>query len=285
MRLFHSLWTKPAKDKRWDQSSQLESNIWLYTLSVLYAKSSGATIVLHTDTLGKKLLSHLPYDEIYTTLDNIPESIPSMMWAYGKFMALQREPLGSIHIDGDVFIKSPKTLAALDMTNYDMVCQNLETARGNGYGEPRDLLIASNIITKDFEYDQFAYNCGCIGFNSPALKEEYLNFYLQKTQLVAQNPSARRVLHKDKYFIFDLVLEQQSLYILSKKGNYSVKTLLSPNTEWGQVIQDAIALHYQHLIGKDKYSFIEQCKFIILATNPDIYYKTKEVIQKYKLQL
>jgi hypothetical protein len=35
--------------------------------------------VLHTDALGKKLFDHIPYDEIFTTLDGIPEWMHKMI--------------------------------------------------------------------------------------------------------------------------------------------------------------------------------------------------------------
>ena len=107
MRFVHSYWSKPMKEKRWGyEPEELQrGDLLTFALSVLYIKKLGHTIVLYTDDDGKKLLGELPYDEIYTTLNDIPEDIPPMMWAYGKFFAMKNEPLGAIHIDGDVFIK------------------------------------------------------------------------------------------------------------------------------------------------------------------------------------
>ena len=67
---------------------RLIGNIWYYALSVAYAKRSGASIDLYTDTLGSKLLSDIPYDNIYVTLDDLPSDLNPRFWAAGKMYAL-----------------------------------------------------------------------------------------------------------------------------------------------------------------------------------------------------
>lgn len=275
MRIFHSLWTKPALDKRWDQANQLESNIWLYTLSVLYAKSIGLEIVLHTDSLGKSLLSHLPYDAIYTTLNNIPDSIPTMVWAYGKFEALKNEPIGSIHIDGDVFLKKPEIIKELNFDSSDVIIQNSE-GMGEHYKDPEKQLIKHGIISDNFLNTDFAYNCGIVGFNNAKLKNQYLNFYLDSINKVSNVRSIKNMMLNDRYFCVDLPLEQHSLAVLCQK--YKVKELLSG----GDIHQKGLSIGYQHLIGKDKYSHIDRVKAYVLALDSALYYKTKKVIEKYK---
>lgn len=281
MRIFQSLWTKPALDKRWDTSGQLESNIWLYTLSVIYAKSIGVEIVLHTDSLGKALLSHLPYDKIYTTLNNIPETIPTMIWAYGKFEALKQEPLGSIHIDGDVFLKKPEVLKGLEYSNYDLIVQNTE-GLGYSYENTEKILDKYGIISSESFNVPYAYNCGVIGINNAQLKKMYLDFYLKYTKAVSQNRVLKNMMAHDKYICVDLPLEQHSIAVLSK--NFKVKQLLENGggeAITNLTVQSSIKLGYQHLIGKEKYNHIERVKAYVLALNRDLYYKTKKVIEKY----
>lgn len=282
MRLFHSLWTKPALDKRWDQSGQLEANLWLYTLSVIFAKQWGFDIVLHTDTLGKQLLGHLPYNQIYTTLDKIPSNIPTMIWAYGKFQALKEEPIGSIHIDGDVMITSNKCADKLKSFNTDVIVQCVE----GSYPDVLDKLLQSNIVSKNFFSTNYAYNCGVVGFNSKGLKQAYLDFYFQSVNKIAINSPIKKLIDSNKYFCPDLPLEQWSLAVLSK--NYKTSTVLKTtvNYAWGPPNSttniDARDIGYLHLIGKDKYKAIDKVKFYILALDKDLYYKTKEIIEKYK---
>lgn len=282
MRLFHSLWTKPALDKRWNQSGQLEANLWLYTLSVIFAKQQGFDIVLHTDTLGKKLLGHLPYNQIYTTLDKIPSNIPTMIWAYGKFQALKEEPLGSIHIDGDVLLTNKKLLEALEFNNTDLIIQNIEGC----YTYMMDQIQFFQYCPTHFLSTNFAYNCGIIGINNSKLKQQYLDFYFQYANKLANNTAFRKKVANDKNLCPDLVLEQWALATLAKP--YKVKKLLcgSNTIQWhdkrSNVMSDAAYLGYIHLIGKDKYKAIEKVKFYILALDKDLYYKTKEIIEKHK---
>lgn len=281
MRVFHSLWTKPALDKRWDTSSQLESNLWLYTLSVIYARKQGLEIVLHTDSFGKNLLGHLPYSYIYTTLDKIPSNIPTMVWAYGKFMALKEESLGSIHIDGDVMITSKECVKALNYDGNDLIIQHVENSYP-GYLQP---LIDNKVVSSRFFDTNYAYNCGIVGINNAELKNAYLNYYFDSTEKVANNKILKKEMDLDKHFCVDLPLEQWSLAILAK--DFKVKSLLKGISQkfWekGSDIQEnALSLGYLHLIGKNKYDVIDKVKFYVLALDKNLYYKTKEVINKYK---
>lgn len=277
MRIFQSLWTKPALDKRWDQSNQLESNIWLYTLSVLYAKSIGVEIVLYTDSLGKQFLGHLPYDAIYTTLNDIPNSIPTMVWAYGKFHALKDEPIGSIHIDGDVLLKRKGLLKELDMTGYDFIVQNAEHA-GGLYLDTEDLMMKYGALEKNVLTTSYAYNCGVIGFNNSELKKKYLDFYFKHVESIVANRKLKTIMLKDKYFCVDLPLEQHSIANIGK--SYKAKILLK--NDINSINKVASDIGYHHLIGKEKYSLIDRVKNYVLILNKDIYYKTKQTIEKYK---
>lgn len=113
MRLCHSFSTRPLGVEAYNTAAlrRLIGNVWYFALSVAYAKRSGAYIVLHTDSFGKAMLGHLPYDEIHLTLDDMPADISPRFWAAGKIFAQEAEPIGSLHIDGDVFIKRADLLA------------------------------------------------------------------------------------------------------------------------------------------------------------------------------
>ena len=282
MRIFQSLWTKPAIDQRWDQSGQLEANVWLYALSAVYAKKQGVTLVLYTDTLGQKLLGHLPYDKIYTTLNNIPSNIPTMIWAYGKFMALREEPLGSVHIDGDVFLKKPAVIKELSSKDYDLIIQNKEWTYNTYQGVESVMARFGEIDYEKYDSYRTAFNCGVVGFTNAALKKTYLDYYFGATDSVARNKGLVEHMKNDKYFCVDLTLEQHSLAIMAQK--YKTKILLKVANEdyWGNAVrQKAEELGYQHLIGKEKYEYIDRVKFTLLLLDKDIYFKTKSILQKY----
>ena len=91
-------------------------------------------------------------------------------------------------------------------------------------------------------------------------------------------------MERDKYFCVDLPLEQHSLAIFAK--DYKVKIALKWFEEEymgnGGVCKRAEELGYQHLIGKEKYGYVDRCKFQLLVLDKDMYFKTKAAIQKYK---
>ena len=84
-RFVHSFWTKPCEN----DNEKLKKYILYFATSLAWLKKNNFPIVLHTDSKGKELFKNLPYDEIYTTLDNIPENISPKFYAYGKFLAMQ----------------------------------------------------------------------------------------------------------------------------------------------------------------------------------------------------
>ena len=83
-RFVHSFWTKPC-----DDNEKLRKYMLYFGTSLAYIKSFNMPIVLYTDSKGKEVFKDFPYDEIYTTLDNIPEDINPKFYAYGKFLAMQ----------------------------------------------------------------------------------------------------------------------------------------------------------------------------------------------------
>lgn len=120
----HSLWTAPMQsDKR-----KLEVTALVYALSVAYLKKLGCSVNLHTDSLGKKLLEGIGYDNIYLTVEEIPKNISPKIFAYPKSIALDKEPVGTIHIDGDVFIKTEECLDRIFNHNCECVVQSCETS-------------------------------------------------------------------------------------------------------------------------------------------------------------
>jgi hypothetical protein len=143
MRFFHSYWSKPARS-RWNIKNQTIANLWLFALSVVYLKLNRRQIVLHTDTPGERLLSCLPYDNIYRSLDALQETHPDF-WCAGKMIAYEYEPLGNIHIDGDVLLKSEAALKRLDLTDADCVVQNIESC-GDYYSDAYTLSSLAPIV-------------------------------------------------------------------------------------------------------------------------------------------
>jgi hypothetical protein len=269
LRLCHSFWTKPLADGRWGVQlrQRLASNIWLYALSAVFAKLSGAEIVLHTDAAGKNLLGFIPYDRIYLTLD--AHDYDSQFWASGKIIAQEAEPPGSIHIDGDVFIKSKNTIDPGRFTNSDLIVQSAESAGGCLYGAAidgvRDVLKARDPgLFAIFDPGRWtAYNCGVAGFNNQRLKDDYIAGYKRLYELLRTD---RPYHHK---WCPDLAVGQAWLHRIAAHHNSDVYCLLGPDNNG----DDAKRIRFTHLIGQAKYDagIITRVGEILNHLAPDVY--------------
>jgi hypothetical protein len=116
--------------------------------------------ILHTDSLGKELLGFLPYDEIHLTLNVLNDlNIHERVWAAGKIWAQEAEPIGSLHIDGDVFIKTEKLRDLIFNSKKDLVTQNIEYSKDSDYFEKQysKSIYVQNIVQynkiKDMDFE------------------------------------------------------------------------------------------------------------------------------------
>ncbi len=285
MALVHSLWMKPMLNNSRGVSlkKHLKTTIWCYASSVAFAYKYNQPIVLYTDDIGRKLLSYLPYDHMYSL--NIPADTPSELWAAGKFYALQQMNLGDIHIDGDVFLKSPSLIELMLslMSKNDLIVQSIEDSwnvLSNYYSASRDIVNTFHIplspgCTSDYSY---AWNCGVVGINNESLKAKYLEAYLSVLNYIKRHPDIIEVIRRTPNCTMDLLFEQQHLYELSK--GYKVGNLLGA----GKVAYDnAQQLGYQHILGSSKWDCLRQIKKQLKSVNPEIYEMTK-IKEKYVLK-
>ena len=106
-----------------------EENLYIHScyfiLSCLYVNQIGGNINIHTDDKFASLIESCPYKNIYVDMNDCYNA-PSDFFAYPKLLALKKEPLGTIHIDGDVFLKDSVILDLLKFNDYDCITQNLE---------------------------------------------------------------------------------------------------------------------------------------------------------------
>lgn len=268
MRLCHSFWTAPLGINCYDVSAlkRLIGNIWYFSLSVAYAKASGAEIVLHTDTLGKALLGHLPYDKIYLTLDKIGYGISPRFWAQGKIAAQEVEPLGSVHIDGDVFIKRPELMRSMEQSEWDVIGQGVELY-------PQCYVQAAKEYSPVFDVlDAMGYDreegaglcCGVVGFRDSALKKEYIDGYRRLATTFSNR--CRTELEENKWITPDIVAEQAWLYQLSIRRGAKIHCVLKNNTG-----EEAKSIGYQHVLTCDKFGHLDRVKSILRQKFPEIY--------------
>lgn len=270
MKLIHTFKTLKVDDKFY-------TLIWCTILSCLYAKQSGFTIKLYTDETAYEFLKHAPYDEIEVTLDNL-EAVPSI-YASSKYYALKNEPLDSIHIDCDVFLKHPNLIHELNPEGYDLIVQSVEE-----YGAP--FVNDKSIIGGSWNYalNQVKplfnplwsndkcykmYNCGVIGFNNQNLKNIFIEQYEQGLQAIKENQD--KVKHRA---ICDLIIEQQHLFDLCEHFNFRVKKLLDAK----HLQEDAIIKGYQHLIGPGKQAFLTKVKQLVYKKDYKLYNTISQLI-------
>ena len=271
MKLIQSFWTKPAIDNIFDIDNRLCKELYVIALSCWYAKNSGADLCMYTDDFGMQILDYLPYDDIIIKLNGI--NMNSLAFAYPKFIVMRDEPLGTIHIDNDVFIKSELCLNSLKFDNYDCIVQS----KSNTKGLPLHIKTKNhyrNLLTKfglqhviDYEYE---YNTGVLGFNNQKLKDEFINRYfklIEASENIIDDVAP------------DILFEQLMIYDLINTNNYTVKTLVNPPKV------NADDINYQHVLADIKWKHINYIKSLLNYYSPELYEKTNEKIEQIKNKL
>lgn len=266
VKLFHSLSTRPIKNAPYRFHNQKTFNQFWYTAwSILSAKENipGCQFNLHTDDTGARLLEGLPYDNIYTDLNELDTHLN--LFASAKFKALEAEELGAIHIDGDVILTNP---LAIEMLNYEMnevIVQNAEPIY------QRELsLIKPLIHDADRLFGKSSFCCGVIGIANQELKDKYIGDYWRYAAILKRNGHIVDTIMKcNPRVIFDLLFEQARLYTLCVEGKYPVKRLCKNVSGIYELRHSGVS----HYIGslKHKEENIARCKAAVKEMAPEIY--------------
>lgn len=283
MALVHSLWTAPmlAKQRGVKTQQQIESTIWCYASSVAYARRNRECINLYTDHLGRELLGFLPYNRIYNL--GMPGNYPTEFWAAGKFFALEQMQLGDIHIDGDVFLKTPELMDIIhsNLAESDLIVQSLEnewTYDNEYYINCLNVIRDNNItLPNNPDYYSPAWNCGLVGFNNDELKHKYIQHYANSVEAIISSESAMQKIRSNNETWMDLLIEQQHLYYLSK--DYVVCNLLGSGDE---AYENSRELGYQHLLGTDKWEQLDKIQKQLYYLDRDIYYSVINQLNKLR---
>lgn len=271
----HSLNTRPMFIDCYgvDTLRRLFGNVWYYSLSVAYAKASGARIVLHTDSLGAALLGHLPYDDIRHTLDDMPRDIHPRFWAAGKMWALAAEEPGAIHIDGDVFVKRPDIANDIADSEWDMIVQHYESsewyeAENVLYDRYPDVCLARGLD----HHRTGAYNTGVLGFRDRALRDTYISTYRDIAGFFSSRCSD--LLDSHHMLTPDVIIEQRYAYQLAQATGARTKIVLPGTTGHSEY---AAKIGFQHVITSSKFYRLDRCKKVLQKINPIIYDKTNKL--------
>ena len=253
MSFVHSLYTLPIFTERNNISpmDNIHATIWNYAISLTCLKKLGQEVVLYTDDLGYRMLSFLPYDEIHLILNNIPEKY-DMMWACGKFYAMQNEPLDSIHIDGDVFILNESCLnniLSFKNSDFDLLIQDIEPDPSYVYEMylKKFVELPKELTTLNIDKSNDSCNVGIISFNNQELKNEYFLLYFSILEKV-HTSNIKEFYDKHKDFIIDLIPEQYFLWKICE-NKYKIQTLIDFHYRNEAHLMDG----YHHNIGLDKF--------------------------------
>lgn len=262
---------------RWFVENQLEPSIWLYALSFLYAREVADKVVLHADDLGLEYLDVIPYDEVYPTLNQISD-VHQKWWAMGKVIALENEPLKSVHIDGDVFLRNPELIREkFAMKGFDMVCQMVERGHlfAGGY-EPQMKYFdhaLRNVVVKGYGWCDYALNCGVLGFRKKSLRDEFIKNV--KTMVGESSKDHSIMFLMDGKYEPNIIVEQYMLAGLAELTKSKIQFILDPIAVDKQQSLNQVAneLGYIHAWGKTKYKdhIVDIVKQIVRKKSPEIY--------------
>jgi hypothetical protein len=296
MNFYHVLWTQPMKKNRWYYSYEdnVKMTIYYYGLSVAYLKKLNQTIDLYTDSDGKKMLEHLPYDNIYVVLDDMDKDIPGCNWAAGKIESFKYSKLGDIYIDGDVFIKRQECLdKLLENTNFDGYFAGVENPQQLPFTSNEDdpdyeikknkynmIYWDYNKLMEDFDfplnipiYGLNACNGGLVIFNNQEYKDKYLYAYDYMLNQIKNSEQIKEEYEKNYNLCLDLITEQRFFYEVGKE--YKLGFLLD---YWKRdddidyrLCKQANAIGFQHVLSSVKYELLDRCIRNLKIVDENIY--------------
>lgn len=272
MKFIHTFWSKPLFNNKFDSFNNSLTNILMdYACSASFVHKYGEKIVLYADKIGARLLSCIPYDEVYIIDGLDGESIHFA--AQIKFEALKRCDLGDVIIDGDLFLRkkeaidyirdikedvsysfyepykyvlrSPQTLETMDKLVEDM--------SGVKYKKPYKL----PTTIREFSYT----NTSMMKFNNKKILDKYIKQYYYHKEVL-----------KDCKFRGwpDLMIEQRFLTILIESSNCSYKPVIDNYYEDPNANQRALDLGFTHL-GSNKSQYLKWVAEMLKENDEQLY--------------
>lgn len=268
-RIFWTWWTKPCKENRVAQM------LMCYALSLGYAKAGGAHCVLYTDERGAQLTKGLPYDEVHVVFtEERMKSVHPMCFAASKFIAYESEPLGSIFIDGDVFLMRKNLIDIISADNADVVIQCREWMSSNECDYPRYNKVLSKHMGyyPQSAYVPFVFNCGLVKFNNQQLKDKYIRDYWRAHNNFKWHPECGEELNKKGIPVPDLIFEQQGLTVCTLDGEYTDSVvLLGSKRHEAYNYTYAKQIGYTHLLCTTKYKINNKIQKVLKDNAPSLY--------------
>lgn len=212
----YSQWSKPANDSHIGFNSK-KAFYNCALLSLINSKKWFEEVELITDEEGYNLLIkelQLPFDSVKVELDSL-NYIDKKHWAIGKLKACSLQDTPFMHLDFDViWFKRPPDY----LLNAEACFQNIE--EGHVFNEWYRGYIKDAVDQKVNNYfsteDNYAYNCGFMGFNNLNIIDEWYNSALDFIDKFKSNK---------KNLVTSLLFEQYAIYKLCELNNYKVEII------------------------------------------------------------
>ena len=249
MKFIHTFWSKPLFNNKFDKFNNALTNILTnYACSASFIHKYGEKIVLYADKQGARLLSCIPYDEVYIIDGLDDESIHFA--AQIKFEALKRCDLGDVIIDGDLFLRTKEAIEYVKNTTEDVVYS---------FCEPYKYVLRNEYVLDIM--DKLLHDLSCIKYKKPyKLPTSIREFTYANTSLMKFNNKdildkyiKQYYYHKDKLKDYeftswpDLIIEQRFLTILIESSGCTHKPIIDNYYISPEANQRALDLGFTHL--------------------------------------
>lgn len=238
-----------------------------FILSSIYANDIGLPITLYSDYEFGQCVQKAPYKKINGIFNDHKNysKIDPLVWAWPKFLSLDVCSRDTIHIDGDVFLKSGFDKSSLEFTDCDVICQHLELWEHSKCFQTS--WVESFTSIKHFEFPEeiikdvpkCMFNNGVLGVKNKQLWEKYKEYYWQ---MVSQATSGS--IDPIGWCVPDIIFEQYFLTQLCE-NKYKVKCILNGEKS-EDITKDAIEKKYQHICA-DKKRDLKRCINLIKVKN------------------
>ena len=234
-------------------------------LSSIYGKLSDIPLTLYCDYDFKQILEKSHHKEVIE-LDEFKNPlsylfIDPMLFAWPKFIALDKVPRDTIHIDCDVFLKDSSCIKLFDREGYDVMCQHKEKLV---FSTVNQSYIDSFKSVEHLEFPDFVKketpqsmpNNGILLIDNERLWNEYRDLYWNMVDKCKADP-VRPV----GYCCPDLIFEQYFLEQLCFRDNIPIKYAF-PQEDFKEIYQCAIENNYQHMCS-EKMDNLAKCIEVI----------------------
>lgn len=260
----------------------LSYDILCYSLSFTFLKKMGKKVKLYATTNGAKYLNHLKYDEVVIIPDDF--DCDSGLRCLPTIYAFKNEPLSSVFVHGDCFLKEPIILNFLEYIKKDvMVLQEHHISSEEAWKffvSPSD--ITPLHLSPNLLHGKNSFDLGILKFNNQKLKDDFIeevlkNISLYKESLAYQFWDISRSFLPDRG-IFSFILRE-----LVDQGKYTYE-------EMGGVKLN----YYKYERNKEKLKFMgilhltQSSKFneTVLSKVCNLFIKTdKEAYNKANMQI